>query len=257
MLVRHAWTYGRRRGAARRPRMEVCCLSTMLHLSVWAPGVGIRTERRWARALTLAALRHQLERMTGIPPEAQSLELWPAGTTDESRASAVATDAGLTPDAPIWDVWRAHDGMVVCVRDRRGRTMPDEADVAKWELTDEQYAARPDTLRSFLQARQLGRYAPAAAAAAPSLPPDMVPGARCIVDTGDRFERRGTVRFAGATQFAPGVWVGVELDEPVGKNDGSVKGVRYFSARMHYGTMVRPAHVRVGDVAEEDLDVEL
>ena len=32
-----------------------------------------------------------------------------------------------------------------------------------------------------------------------------------------------------------GVWYGIELDRPVGKNDGSVNGVKYFSCRMKHG----------------------
>ncbi|KAJ3381500.1 CAP-GLY domain-containing linker protein 1 [Entophlyctis sp. JEL0112] len=42
--------------------------------------------------------------------------------------------------------------------------------------------------------------------------------------------RTGTVRFIGETQFATGVWVGLELDPPaVGKHNGAVNGVRYFT----------------------------
>lgn len=38
--------------------------------------------------------------------------------------------------------------------------------------------------------------------------------------------KAGILRYLGTTQFAQGEWCGVELDEPLGKNDGSVAAVR-------------------------------
>ncbi|KAI4717705.1 hypothetical protein E4T48_06101 [Aureobasidium sp. EXF-10727] len=55
--------------------------------------------------------------------------------------------------------------------------------------------------------------------------------------------RQAIVRFLGATGFAPGEWVGVELDEATGKNDGSVKGERYFDCEANYGMFLRAAGV--------------
>ena len=47
----------------------------------------------------------------------------------------------------------------------------------------------------------------------------------------------GILRFCGQTDFASGEWAGVELDSPVGKNDGSVGGVVYFHCQPKHGKM--------------------
>ncbi|XP_067901360.1 CAP-Gly domain-containing linker protein 4-like isoform X3 [Heterodontus francisci] len=48
-------------------------------------------------------------------------------------------------------------------------------------------------------------------------------------------QKVGTLRFCGSTEFASGQWAGIELDEPVGKNDGSICGIQYFSCPIKYG----------------------
>ncbi|XP_033860064.3 kinesin-like protein KIF13B isoform X1 [Acipenser ruthenus] len=55
--------------------------------------------------------------------------------------------------------------------------------------------------------------------------------------------KSGTVRYVGHTDFADGIWVGVELDVPAGKNDGSVGGKQYFRCNAGYGVLVRPDRV--------------
>ena len=57
----------------------------------------------------------------------------------------------------------------------------------------------------------------------------------------------GEVLFVGQTSFAPGTWVGIHLDEPRGKNDGSVHGKRYFACEPQYGVFVRPTQVHPED----------
>jgi dynactin 1 len=59
--------------------------------------------------------------------------------------------------------------------------------------------------------------------------------------------RHAIVRYVGTTQFQEGEWVGVEMDMPVGKNNGTVQGVQYFECRERYGMFVRPFVPRLID----------
>lgn len=64
-----------------------------------------------------------------------------------------------------------------------------------------------------------------------------------------------TVRFIGTTDFAPGVWVGVELASADGKHDGSVQGVRYFTCPNKHGMFVREAMVTASRTPSRSLEL--
>lgn len=137
--------------------------------------------------------------------------------------------------------------------------------VEKFELTPEEYESRRDTVLSHLKANKLGRFADTPQTIAHNPPPpssapaEMVVGARCEVRSGESeggegLGRRGTIRFVGeASMGRGGIWIGVELDEPMGKGDGSVEGKRFFTCLPKHAVFVRPEKVTVGDFPEEDL----
>ena len=76
--------------------------------------------------------------------------------------------------------------------------------------------------------------------------------------------RRGTVAYVGAIPNLPGPqgspWIGIILDEPQGKNDGSIGDERYFECPPNKGVFVRPDRCEAGDwgilMDEEDEAME-
>jgi len=84
----------------------------------------------------------------------------------------------------------------------------------------------------------------------PSAPAPAAPPAPAPSTAGPTMDQRvvfkgsqGTVRFLGATQFAPGEWVGVEMDDDSGTHDGSLFGVRYFSCPPGRGIFARASQL--------------
>jgi hypothetical protein len=53
-----------------------------------------------------------------------------------------------------------------------------------------------------------------------------------VVVSGTKY---GTLKYLGKIHVAEGTWCGIQLDEPLGKNDGSVSGKRYFTCQQRYG----------------------
>ncbi|KAG6911272.1 hypothetical protein DXG01_002111 [Tephrocybe rancida] len=55
---------------------------------------------------------------------------------------------------------------------------------------------------------------------------------------------KGVVRYSGVTSFSKGKWVGIELYEQNGKNDGTVQGVAYFTCKPSYGIFIRSSQIK-------------
>ncbi|XP_025425205.1 CAP-Gly domain-containing linker protein 1 isoform X2 [Sipha flava] len=71
---------------------------------------------------------------------------------------------------------------------------------------------------------------------------DLKIGDRVIISSGQG-SKLGILKYRGATQFAPGEWCGIELDDPLGKNNGTVEGIKYFECEDKFGLFTPIAKV--------------
>ena len=81
-------------------------------------------------------------------------------------------------------------------------------------------------------------------------------GDRCrLPDFIDDVEVRGEIMYVGKVpDMGEGYFVGVKLDEPYGKNNGTFNTVKYFECLNKYGVFCRPSDVEVGDYPELEID---
>lgn len=68
--------------------------------------------------------------------------------------------------------------------------------------------------------------------------------------------KNGILRYIGEVDFASGKWAGIQLDRPIGKNDGSYKDKRYFHCPPKHGLFVtlkslKKVHTQVTTVTSE------
>ncbi|KAF2398172.1 tubulin cofactor B [Trichodelitschia bisporula] len=203
-------------------------------------------ERRVTPSWTISHFKTRLEPVTGIPPGCQRLVL--RGATGAADVPIEAADE----DAVTLERWALAPYAEIYVNDTRPPgARPDFTDVSrveKFELAPEAYEARTDSVLAWKKKAQLGRFDPNA----PSIEAQKVANVeREIEERGIKLGAR--VRMLPDSDRAP--WLGVRLDEPVGRNDGSAGGVKYFDAGgPKGGVFVRPERVEVGDFGVLGLD---
>ncbi|KAI8816689.1 CAP Gly-rich domain-containing protein [Fimicolochytrium jonesii] len=228
-------------------------------VTVFVASEGAASERRFDKSITIERLKERLEPITGVPAATMKISLY---TSTDQLVGSMDDDEKMLGYYPVEDFMRLQ---VTDLNPRRRRNeFSDVSQVEKFEITDAEYDKRTDSVRAFLKRNKRGKFAEQPDSPTeperPETPPAMKPGDRCEVApeantevVGQSMRKRGTVRFVGNVEFKPGFWVGVEYDEPLGKHDGSVQGVKYFSCPNKHGVLVRPERVTVGDFPEEDL----
>ncbi|XP_033228374.1 tubulin-folding cofactor B [Belonocnema kinseyi] len=215
-------------------------------------------ERRFQKGITIDDFKGKLELLTGGSPSTMSVEVY---DKNDKLVCKLNEGSRLLGSYPI------EDGMRIHVVDNFARQEEDLSNVEKFEISEEEYAKRSDTVKAFLEKNRLGKYndeemkrreeekkkeqeAEEASARLCKI------GDRCEVYVPNQPKRRATIMYVGKPDFKEGWWIGVKYDEPLGKNDGSVSGKRYFECAPKYGGFVKPTHVKVGDFPEEDYDLD-
>lgn len=220
-----------------------------------------RGERRINLRWTGAELAQRLETITGIPSESQRLKVYAGNHSarfsdqfDDSIAGGVAT----TKLDSVAALGIAQEQLLIVLdaRPREEHLLLDDSSVQKFELPQAQYEQREDSVLNWKKRLHLGRFSnesiPQASGSSPARDPErpeavetstedaeiLTKRSAYEIQVGDRVQtddkRTGTVRFVGPVPEIPGtgIWIGVEFDDAVGKNDGSIGGSRYFECRM-------------------------
>jgi len=237
-------------------------------------------EIRLDRHMTIETIKEKLRSHTGTGSLFMHLTL--LDHNDQVVADMINDEMKLGYYSPM-DGWTIHITDLDPHSLSANGGLEDVSLVKKYEISEEDYVKREDNFRKWKQEKKAAdptwslakevkmnqdkkrmqqdpNFVPEPYEAKAPITDDEHLGAEAAaMKVGDRAEvtlggKRGVVQFVGKIpQIAPGWWIGVQYDEPVGKNDGTVKGKRYFECPPKYGGFLRPDKLQVGDYPELDI----
>lgn len=238
----------------------------MADISVYITSDLTSSERRISPQWDLKYLKSRLELITGIPPKYQTIQYYSIPNSNEYHTicdgknpqpeTTTVNDLKIIPFSRLHIIDENPDSELHGLRDDEEETKDVE-----FKLSEEEYAKRHDSALQWKQNNNLGRFDPKFNEVKQkdlveneSLAEKMQVGNRCRVINIEG-ERRGVIKHVGKIEMLDNgetVWIGIEFDEPVGKNDGSINGTRFFQGRNKHCSFMKPKQVEVGDYPELD-----
>ncbi|TIC12386.1 hypothetical protein E3Q14_01808 [Wallemia mellicola] len=125
-------------------------------LNVFVTSPDTHSERRFLRNITLSELRARLEPIVGIPSQNQTLTL--------DGVLLMNMNLSLV-DAGVRELSTLTVGDITDEKNERGGQYTDVSQVEKYDMTDEEYKNRSDTVLAYKKANEIGRFSKAAAEA--------------------------------------------------------------------------------------------
>ena len=270
---------------ARLSVLTPCCLlAPQVLLHVTHSNLQARMfEIRLDRHMNIETVKEKLRKHTGTGSLFMHLTL-----LDEN--SQVVAD--MSDDSLMLGYFSPMDGYTIHITDldphslSAGGQLEDVSLVKKYEISEEDYLKREDNFRRWKEEKKRAdptwsfakeikeRQDAQRMKADPNFVPepwkeretndDAYADLAAKIKVGDRCEvtlggKRGEVKYVGKIPaIAAGWWVGVQYDEPVGKNDGSItsklgRTSRFFECPPNYGGFLRPDKLLVGDYPERDI----
>ncbi|KAI3389456.1 hypothetical protein SNEBB_011473 [Seison nebaliae] len=216
------------------------------------------SKRCFERTLTVGELKVKLEKITKIPIDHMRIDLY---NSSKNFLETLHNETNKLTSYPI------NNTCTLRVVD----ASKDVTDKPHKVITDSCYSQLKNTIRDYKKQHKLGRFAGESkkkffdadgkpikrsqyeTAIAKELKEKFEVGTKCEVNVVGKEKRSGRIAFIDHVLFNTKYpFVGVEYDEPIGANDGSVQGIHYFHCSPNHGSFVPPSCI---EISERDRDV--